>query len=686
MAAAAEPIAPSTREEKRFERVRLVRPKAKPEHSVDEDERVADASTPSASPPPDPIDTLPMPEVLQLLRSPVRGHATNTRASAARRMQETHGNSFVQRLVSAQVVQRQCACGGTCTRCREEEAQRSWRAVPSIIQRWAATGASADFDRIPTSGGESLDPATRRPLEAHFGADLSDVRVHTSSEAEKSATSLDALAYTSGRDIYFGAGMYAPASDSGRRLLAHEVAHVVQQGSGKEPTIATKSASGVKIGAPEDILEAEADQAADQFMSSTPTDEEKRKRHDAGVTVQRWIQRQGHELAHVLQQSGRATPNTIQRQSVPLPDYRQKGDTCDPASLTSALILWDRESAGSGDPNANIVGVCNAALIFMTQNKATLVAQYGTGGADGSKTFDDNYNQLTATRDRLRGAGKVATEVEYQGLSIILSGFGSDADEVLRKLGLKKPATESAENSLADIFADPALNALKPGETAQILWYVNVRTVDTSGKDLGVQPSYHAFLIGKSKAGTWFLSNQADTPPLHLEASTLADLRTALDKASAAGQTKISTNPSLTRLLMTWTGVKVLPQQDYSQPFRSLAPPGTFLAEVDETTFCCGERLTAWDFVGTGYSDKDINALLASSGTGHGFLIGEMPAGVFSVYKTNPVTDPKNAAATKIDIDDSRDGLLMKSVFVHAWLKLRTPSDSSATGKGFMVR
>lgn len=83
---------------------------------------------------------------------------------------------------------------------------------------------------------------------------------------------------------------------------------------------------------------------------------------------------------------------------------------------------------------------------------------------------------------------------------------------------------------------------------------------------------------------------------------------------------------------------------------------------------------------GTAYTDKDTDALLASSGTGHGFLIGEMPSGVFSVYKTTPVTDKQNAAATKIDSGDFTGGLLVKSgFFVLAWLKVRTASDSLAT-------
>ena len=219
------------------------------------------------------------------------------KAPVLRRAQRLYGNRASQQIVMrARVVQRQCACGGTCAKCQEEEQQRPVQGtVQRTVQRSSAAPAPTEFEGIPSSTGAQLDAASRRPLEAHFGTDLGDVRVHTGSEAAKSATSLDALAYTSGRDIYFAPGMYAPASDSGRRLLAHEVAHVVEQGSGKEPTIATKSASGVKIGAPDDILETEADQAAEDFISGAPgelTDEEQRKKRESSAPVQRFIQQQ----------------------------------------------------------------------------------------------------------------------------------------------------------------------------------------------------------------------------------------------------------------------------------------------------------------------------------------------------------------------------------------------------------
>ena len=79
------------------------------------------------------------------------------------------------------------------------------------------------------SPGEPLDPATRAFMEPRFGYDFSGVRVHVDDEAARSARDLDASAYTAGHAIVFGAGQFAPETGQGRRLLAHELAHVVQQ-------------------------------------------------------------------------------------------------------------------------------------------------------------------------------------------------------------------------------------------------------------------------------------------------------------------------------------------------------------------------------------------------------------------------------------------------------------------------
>jgi hypothetical protein len=82
------------------------------------------------------------------------------------------------------------------------------------------------------SPGQPLDPATRAFMETRFGYDFSQVRVHGDVKAAESARSVDAQAYTVGRDVVFSEGGYTPHSRQGSQLLAHELAHVIQQERG----------------------------------------------------------------------------------------------------------------------------------------------------------------------------------------------------------------------------------------------------------------------------------------------------------------------------------------------------------------------------------------------------------------------------------------------------------------------
>jgi hypothetical protein len=136
--------------------------------------------------------------------------------------------------VGADTLQRKCSCGGsasgTCEECKKKKLQRS-----------AAVAASSEFappivHDVLRSSGQPLDSATRSFFEPRLGMDLSSVRTHTDSRADQSAQAVNALAYTSGRDIVFREGAYSPSTVSGGRLLAHELAHVAQQ-SGTTPTL-----------------------------------------------------------------------------------------------------------------------------------------------------------------------------------------------------------------------------------------------------------------------------------------------------------------------------------------------------------------------------------------------------------------------------------------------------------------
>jgi hypothetical protein len=90
--------------------------------------------------------------------------------------------------------------------------------------------APPEVHRALASAATPLDSATRAYMEPRFGIDFSHVRVHTDEQAAESARAVHSLAYTVGRDLVFDTGEYAPESTDGRRLLAHELAHVVQQG------------------------------------------------------------------------------------------------------------------------------------------------------------------------------------------------------------------------------------------------------------------------------------------------------------------------------------------------------------------------------------------------------------------------------------------------------------------------
>jgi hypothetical protein len=171
------------------------------------------------------------------------------------------------------IVQRKCACdgggaSGECEECSntslhlqtklsisrpgdryEQEADRiadQVLATPShfeadgapVVQRFSqqasgnAGAPPASVGQALASPGNPLDRRVRHDMEKRFGYDFSDVRVHSGPTAEQSAREVSAHAYTVGHNIVFDAGRFEPGTNEGRRLLAHELAHVVQQSGG----------------------------------------------------------------------------------------------------------------------------------------------------------------------------------------------------------------------------------------------------------------------------------------------------------------------------------------------------------------------------------------------------------------------------------------------------------------------
>jgi uncharacterized protein DUF4157/lysine-specific metallo-endopeptidase family protein len=178
----------------------------------------------------------------------------------------------VRGLAGNHTLQRKCACAGSqCEKCKKSEGVMLQRAIqtklavseagdryeqeadriadqvlvapahapvtgtPPRIQRFAdhstrpAGAGPKSVESVLSSPGQSLGSALQQDMEQRFGYDFSQVRVHYGPRAEQSAQDVDANAYTVGTDIVFGAARYAPTTFEGRRLLAHELTHVVQQ-------------------------------------------------------------------------------------------------------------------------------------------------------------------------------------------------------------------------------------------------------------------------------------------------------------------------------------------------------------------------------------------------------------------------------------------------------------------------
>ncbi len=185
----------------------------------------------------------------------------------------------------AKVQLRRCGCGGSagptgeCEECRKKRVSRQPASAASH-----PTHAPGIVHNVLRSPGRQLDGHLRQDMETRFKHDFSRVRVHADGEAAESARAVGAAAYAVGSHIVFDQGRFAPQTDEGQRLIRHELAHVVQQGSG--PHIPSR----LEIGPADDALEREADRAAESQspvagvtaakIQRDPPDKKKKKKEE----------------------------------------------------------------------------------------------------------------------------------------------------------------------------------------------------------------------------------------------------------------------------------------------------------------------------------------------------------------------------------------------------------------------
>ncbi len=224
-----------------------------------------------------------------------------------------------------------CGCrgetgpGGECKTCRTRKSAAGNNRIQRSATGQAPTMVPRAVHNVLGSAGRPLDPVARAFMEPRFQRGLGDVRIHDDTSAASSAALVGARAYTVGRHVVFGAGEYGLASNAGRRLLAHELAHVVQQERGEPGLMRTALPFESTIQLQHRVLKGET-----KFVV---------KKGAIAVTADaRW---------HLREEEGSEEP-----QAGPVPDETKVCGTA-PYQITVSQIgaLWDSEYGSCSFPS-----------------------------------------------------------------------------------------------------------------------------------------------------------------------------------------------------------------------------------------------------------------------------------------------------------------------------------------------
>ena len=297
-------------------------------------------------------------------------------------------------------------------------------------------------------GGQPLPDDLVGRWGGHFGQDLSALRVHTDPEAGGIAKSLQATAFTHGNDIYFAPGAYSPGSDSGRRIVAHEVGHAVAQRTG-----ADRAAGGaLTVGAADDPAERAADRAAEGAMSALRRSPEApaglpahelthTTRQGAALSVSRHVTPTGREQIRrkVTERkaiTGLLRPNSTVTLGEAIKDYNKRESKLTPSQrldvlneLARYLYQWyadqdTKDIAGLDGADAKAIRALEADLDKNHETcvealyKAGVKAEKPTKGK--AKTGPDPLGTRQASYDLLRqvasgnGPIKIAGDAKFQ--------------------------------------------------------------------------------------------------------------------------------------------------------------------------------------------------------------------------------------------------------------------------------
>jgi hypothetical protein len=394
----------------------------------------------------------------------------DTVADQVMRSEQDEKDEVVQPKISPLSIQRKCAG------CEEEKEKR--------LQRKAGTN-SAPPTTAPSfaaealhSGGRPLDTGTRAFMESRFGRDFSNVRIHDDALAAKSARSINALALTSGNNIAFNEGQYAPGTPRGKRLLAHELTHVVQQNTTRTSHIQKAECSATRSCSPPDRCtrtDSDKDPNPTRGTSWTLTvhvdieesdwESALRKSH-LGHTHVRFVENNGDEYTYGFYPAGEI-PNENRKAvegCVNHPDTSH--DKCVDRAVTFSL---SKEQFDTG--------------LSLAQSQCKGRHYYGINSANVSYTCTSFAAEVaTATRQALPGSASAPTTIFYQPVPSIDNPNTLIENMAAQNVGVGSDPTRVADfihsKSSADLSVLPRQEKLRLIMAILNAWWI-------SGRDVG---------------------------------------------------------------------------------------------------------------------------------------------------------------------------------------------------------
>jgi len=270
--------------------------------------------------------------------------------------------------------------------------------------------------------GQALDPQARAFMESRFGHDFSGVRIHTEAAAAAAASGLNARAYTVGRDIAFASGEYAPAAQGGR-LLAHELAHVVQQSAG-EPVVQCApgpgsdhpaGSAGGKAGSRISILRAKAAEVQFRLHGLSRAQEWRGEFHASSDEKQRQFDELSTEWSKIEGdwQESQAKWHILERAETPWIVKR-----LDNLYNKIGNAYWQNKNASTAEQEYEAKSGKQEAALLTKQ--AAIIAEIGKLGKPGTLSqsqYDSllaRLTELTIAADQMWNA-EIQAQIKYTG-------------------------------------------------------------------------------------------------------------------------------------------------------------------------------------------------------------------------------------------------------------------------------